>query len=79
MDEISVIFGGSLSIALETQGKKLKRDINSVQRIEPGRRMKWSEANISFGPENHAEIELSNWNLPFMMKLLIGDTRWPRL
>jgi hypothetical protein len=28
MDEINVIFGGSLSIALKTQGKKLEREIS---------------------------------------------------
>jgi hypothetical protein len=28
MGEINVIFGGSMSIASKTQGKKLERDIN---------------------------------------------------
>jgi hypothetical protein len=28
MDEINVIFGGSMSIASKTQGKKLKREIS---------------------------------------------------
>jgi hypothetical protein len=28
MDEINVIFGGSLSIASKTQGKKLEREIS---------------------------------------------------
>jgi hypothetical protein len=34
--------------------------------------MKWSGTNITFGPEDHPETELSNWNLPFMVKLPIG-------
>jgi hypothetical protein len=33
--------------------------------------MKWSEIDISFGPKNHLETKLSNWNLPFVVKLLI--------
>jgi hypothetical protein len=32
MDEINVIFRGSLSIASKTQGKKLEREINLAQR-----------------------------------------------
>jgi hypothetical protein len=59
MDEINVIFGGSLFIASKTQGKKLEREISLAQCIELDRRMKWSETNISFGPEDHPEIELS--------------------
>jgi hypothetical protein len=61
-----------MSIALKTEGKKLKREINLAQRIEPDRRMKWSESDISFGPEDHPMIELSDWNLPLVIKLLIG-------
>jgi hypothetical protein len=34
--------------------------------------MKWSEMDISFRPKDHPETELSNWNLPFMVKLPIG-------
>jgi hypothetical protein len=34
--------------------------------------MKWSKMDISFGPEDDPEIELSNQNLSFMVKLLIG-------
>jgi hypothetical protein len=41
-------------------------------RIKPERRMKWSDIDISFGPEDYPEIELSNRNLPFMVKLPIG-------
>jgi hypothetical protein len=52
MDEINVIFEGNLSITLKTQGKKLKREIRLAQRIEPNRRMKWFETDISFGPED---------------------------
>jgi hypothetical protein len=33
--------------------------------------MKWSDTDISFGPED-PEIELSNRNLPFVVKLPIG-------
>jgi hypothetical protein len=49
-----------MSIASKTQEKKLERDISLAQRIEPERRMKWSDTEISFGPEDHPEIELSN-------------------
>jgi hypothetical protein len=34
--------------------------------------MKWSNVGISFRPEDHPEIELSEQNLPFMVKLPIG-------
>jgi hypothetical protein len=34
--------------------------------------MKWSEIDISFGPEDHLETEFSSQNLPFMIKLSIG-------
>jgi hypothetical protein len=71
LDEIHMIFGGSMSIASKTQGKKLEREISLAQRIEPERRMKWSNIDISFGPEDHPDTELSNQNLPFMVKLLI--------
>jgi hypothetical protein len=71
MDEINVIFGGSLSIASKTQGKKLERKINLAQRIKLERRMKWSNTGISFGPEDHLETKLSNRNLPFVVKLPI--------
>jgi hypothetical protein len=72
MDEINVIFRGSLSIASKTQGKKLEREISLAQRIELDRRMKWSKTDISFVPEDHPMIKLSNQNLPFVVKLLIG-------
>jgi hypothetical protein len=72
MGEINVIFEGNLSITSKTQGKKLKREIRLAQRIEPNRRMKWFETDISFVPEDHPTIELSNWNPPFMVKLPIG-------
>jgi hypothetical protein len=60
MDKINVIFGGNLSITLKTQGKKLERVICLAQRIELDRRMKWSEVDISFRPEDHPTTELSN-------------------
>jgi hypothetical protein len=72
MDEINMIFRGSMSITSKTQGKKLEREISLTQRIELGRRMKWSEADISFRPEDDTEAELSNQNLPFKVKLPIG-------
>jgi hypothetical protein len=34
--------------------------------------MKWFDVDISFGPEDHLEMELSDRNMPFMVKLLIG-------
>jgi hypothetical protein len=72
MDEINVIFGGSMSITSKTQGKKFEREISLAQRIEANRRMKWSETRISFGPEDHPMTELSNQNFPFVVKLSIG-------
>jgi hypothetical protein len=35
-----MIFGGSMSIASKTRGKKLEQEISLAQRIEPRRRMK---------------------------------------
>jgi hypothetical protein len=72
MGEINIIFVGSLFIASKTQGKKLEREISLAQRIEPGRRMRWSDIDISFGPQDHPDTELSDQNLPFMIKLSIG-------
>jgi hypothetical protein len=72
MGEINVIFEGSISITLKTQGKKLEREISLAQRIEPGRRMRWSDVDILFGPQDHPDIELSHQNLPFVVKLSIG-------
>jgi hypothetical protein len=72
MGEINVIFRGSMSIASKTQGKKLEREISLAQRIEPGRKMKLSDMDISFRPEDHPGTELSEMNLPFMVELPIG-------
>jgi hypothetical protein len=72
MAEINVIFGGSMSIASKMQGKKLQRKISVAQRIEPGRRMRWFDADISFRPEDHPDTELSDRNLPFAIKIPIG-------
>jgi hypothetical protein len=72
MAEISMIFGGSMSITSKTQGNKPQREINLAQRIEPGRRMRWSDVDISFGPEDHPNTELSERNLPFVVKIPIG-------
>jgi hypothetical protein len=75
MAEISMIFRGSMSITSKTQGKKLQREISMAQRIEPGRRMRWYKVNISFGPEDHPITELSDRNLPFVVKIPIGRHR----
>jgi hypothetical protein len=69
--EIHVIFRGSMSIASKTQGKKLEREISLSRCIEPRRMMRWSDMDISFGPKNHPEKELSDRNLPFVVKLPI--------
>jgi hypothetical protein len=34
--------------------------------------MRWSDIGISFGLEDHPDIELSDKNLPFVVKILIG-------
>jgi hypothetical protein len=72
MDEINMIFGVTMSIASETQGKKLEREISLAQRIKLEKRMMWSDVDISYGPKGHPEIELSNRNLPFVVKFPIG-------
>lgn len=69
---INMIFGGSLSITSKTQTKKLEREIHLDQKIEPGQKMKWSDTDIRFGPEDHPVTELSNRNLSFVVKLPIG-------
>jgi hypothetical protein len=71
LDEINVIFRGSMSIISMTHGKELEREISLAQRIEPDRRMKWSDTDISFSSKDHPETELSNRNLPFVIKLPI--------
>jgi hypothetical protein len=72
MTEINVIFGGSMSITSKTQGKKLQREINLAQQIEPGRQIRWSDDYISFVPEDHPDTELSERKLPFIVKIPIG-------
>jgi hypothetical protein len=64
--------GGTLSIALKKQGNNLEREISLAQHIEPDRRMKWSESDILFGPEDHKMTKLSNRSLSFVVKLPIG-------
>jgi hypothetical protein len=73
MAEINVIFGGSMSITSKTQGKKLQREINLAQQIKPGRRMRWSDDYILFGLEDHPDTELSERNLPLIVKIPIGQ------
>jgi hypothetical protein len=72
MAEINMIFGGSMSITSKTQGKKLQHEISLAQQIKPGRRMKWSDDYITFGPEDHPIMELSKRNLPLIIKIPIG-------
>jgi hypothetical protein len=38
--------------------------------------MKWSDVGISFGPEDHPDMDLSDKNLPFMIKIPI---RWHKV
>jgi hypothetical protein len=73
MGEINMIFRCSVSISSKTQEKKFEWEISLTQRIEPGRKMKWSDVDISFRPKDHLETELSERNLPFMVKLSIGQ------
>jgi hypothetical protein len=73
MGEINAIFECSMPIALKTQGKKLKWEISLAQCIEPGRRMRWSDIDISFRPHDHPNIELSDRSLPFVVKQPIGQ------
>jgi hypothetical protein len=61
-----------MSITSKTQGKKLQREISLAQQIKPGRRMRWSDDYISFGPEDHPDTELSERNLSLIVKILIG-------
>jgi hypothetical protein len=72
MAEINMIFRGSMSIASKTQGKKLQREISLAQQIEPGRRMLWSDEYITFRLEDHPVTELSERNMPLIVKILIG-------
>jgi hypothetical protein len=72
MREINVIFRGSMSITSKMQGKKLQHEISLAQRIEPRRRMKWSNISISFEPKDHLDMELFDRNLPFTVKIPIG-------
>jgi hypothetical protein len=70
--EINVIFGGSMSISLKAQGKKLEQEISLAQHIKPRRMMMWSDVDISFRPQDHPDTELSDRNLLFVVKLSIG-------
>jgi hypothetical protein len=72
MAEINMIFGGSMSITSKMQGKKLQREISLAQHIESGRQMKWSDDYITFRSEDHSVIEMSERNLPLVVKIPIG-------
>ncbi len=67
-----MIFGSTMSITSKTQGKKHYHKICLAQQIEPGRRMRWSDDYITFGPEDHPITELSERNLPLVIKIPIG-------
>jgi hypothetical protein len=71
MGEINVIFRGNMSIASKMLGKKLQHEISLAQHIEPGSRVSWSDVDISFRPEGHLNAELSDRNLPFIVKIPI--------
>jgi hypothetical protein len=53
MGEINVIFRSNMSITSKSQGKKFEWEISLVQCIEPRRRMRWSDVDISFRPQDH--------------------------
>jgi hypothetical protein len=72
MAEINMIFRGSMSITSKTQGKKLQREISLAQHIKPGRWIKWFDDYITFRPEDHPVTELSERNLPLIVKIPIG-------
>jgi hypothetical protein len=63
--------GGSMSITSKTQGEKLQHEISLAQRIEPGRRMRWSDVDILFRLEDHPDTELLDKNMSFI-KISIG-------
>jgi hypothetical protein len=42
---------------------------------EPNRMMRWSDLDISFGPQDHPDTKLSDRNLPFVVKLPMGGIR----
>jgi hypothetical protein len=71
MAEINIIFRGSMSITSKTQGKKFQHEIGLAQHIEPGRQMKWSDDYITFRPKDHPVVELSERNLPLVVKIPI--------
>jgi hypothetical protein len=47
-----------------------------AQRIEPGRRLRWSDVDISVGPQDHSDTEPSDQNLSFVIMLPI---RWHKV
>jgi hypothetical protein len=71
MVEMNMIFRGSMSITSKTQGKKLQCEISLAQQIKPGRQMKWSDDYITFGPEDHPIMELSERNVSLIVKIPI--------
>jgi hypothetical protein len=41
--------------------------------------MKWSDMDITFRPEDHPETELSQKNLPIVIKLPIGQHKMAKM
>jgi hypothetical protein len=41
--------------------------------------MKWSDMDITFRPEDHLETELSQRNLPIVIKLPIGQHKMAKM
>jgi hypothetical protein len=41
--------------------------------------MKWSDMDITFRPEDHPETELSQRNLPIVIKLPIGQHKMAKM
>jgi hypothetical protein len=61
-----------MSITSKTQGKKRQHEISLAQQIEPERRMRWPDDYILFVLEDHPDTELSERNLPLVVKIPIG-------
>jgi hypothetical protein len=72
LDEVTVIFVGSMSIASRAQGKRLGREISLARRIELRRRMKWSDTDTSF-----IRSQISSRNRALQSKLTIRDEGIP--
>jgi hypothetical protein len=76
MWEINVVFRGSMFITSKMQRKKLQHEISLAQQIKPVRRMRRSDVDISFRPEDYPDTELPDRSLPFIIKIPI---RWHKV